>query len=449
MDPTLWKLFAIVLCIVSNGFFVAAEFALVSVRRSRLEELARQGVRSARRVERAVEDLGPYIACTQVGITLASLGLGWIGEPTVARMLEAPLQVLPENFRHGATHAIAIVLALGILTFFHVLLGELVPKCVALQKTEATALLLIRPLAFALLVFRPLIWALSGAGNALLRLMGLDPAGKLHSVHSVEELEIIVGHSHEAGVLDEFEREMVEHSLGFSELTAKDVMIPRLDMRALDINLPTEQLLDQAAQTIHTRFPVYDETIDHIIGILHLQDLYKQIRSSPQELNVRQLLRPPLVVPETVHLDSLIEQFRQAKSQIAVVIDEHGGIAGLVTLEDVVEEVFGEMHDALEAEQPQIQRAPDGRIVVRGDVRLDEVRDDCGWQLEDPDADTIAGFVMKHLGRTARVGDKVDVEAGTIRVENMARHRITQVALLARPQVGAEASAADDRSIAR
>lgn len=438
------KLLSVALLVVANGFFVAAEFALVSVRRTRIEQLVKEEVSSARVVSSAIHDLDRYIAGTQVGITLASIGLGWAGEPAIARLIEPLLQYLPFHVGAKTLHAFSFAVAYATVTFLHVVFGELIPKSVALQKPEVTALFVARPLRLVVRLLHPVIWALNGTGNYLLRRMGLEPAAGHHSVHTVEELEILVRQSHAAGVLDEFERQMLQHTFNFSELTAGDVMIPRPDMVALDVNQPTGPLLDRVAETIHGRIPVFEHSIDHIIGILHLPDLFKQLHRAPQELDVRGLLRSPLVVPESVHLDALIEQFRTSQQQIAIVIDEHGGTAGLVTLEDVVEEVFGEMNDALEAEQPQIQAQPDGRLLVRGDVRLDELNDETGWRLEDPDSDTIAGFVMKQLGRTARVGDRVPTEFGVIQVENMARHRITQVAVTTSPKDDGDAGPPSD-----
>ncbi len=235
--------------------------------------------------------------------------------------------------------------------------------------------------------------------------------------------------SHEAGVLDDMERQMLQRTFRFSELTARDVMIPRLDVVALDVDRPIAELLDQAAQTIHTRLPLYEGTIDNIIGVLHTQDLFRRVRHNPENIDLRKLARPPLIVPETTALDALLEHFRNHHTQIAIVVDEHGGTEGLVTLEDIIEEVFGELQDMLEAEQPDIQEMEDGRIIVRGDVHLHELEERLEWTLDDEDADTIAGYVMAKLGRTARLGDIVETPYGSVRVENMARLRITQVSL--------------------
>jgi putative hemolysin len=217
-----------------------------------------------------------------------------------------------------------------------------------------------------------------------------------------------------------------------------NIMIPRVDIVALNLSLSEDELLDRAAQTIHTRLPVYEEALDRIVGILHLQDLFKYLRQPQVGRDIRQLIRPALFVPETMSLDELLRAFQQQHTQIALAINEHGSVEGVVTLEDVVEEVFGEVHDALEALQPSIQPMPDGRILVRGEVRLRELNDRLGWDVQDEEVDTIAGYIMKRLGRAAQVGDVIETPYGTIRVENMARVRITQVAIMPSPTTPAE-----------
>jgi len=425
----LWKLLAILGLVLANAFFVAAEFALVSVRQSRMEELARKGIVTARLIQRAIAHLDSYVACAQVGITIASLALGWIAEVAVADQLVPLFSYLPGKTSMIARHAVATALALIIITILHVVLGEQVPKVLALRKPDQTAMVIIHPMVAAFFIFRPLIALLSSLTNGVLRIMHLEPPSVHSRVHSVDELAILVRQSHEAGVIDDMERQMLQRTFRFAELAARDVMIPRLDMVALDISEPLDELLDKAAQTIHTRLPVYEESIDNIIGVLHTQDLFRRVRQGEQNIDVRKLLRPPLIVPESTSLDELLEHFRSHHTQIAIVVDEHGGTEGLVTLEDIIEEVFGELQDMLEAEQPDIQEMPDGRIIVRGDVHLHELEERLEWRLDDEEADTIAGYVMAKLGRTARLGDVVETAFGTIRVENMARLRITQVSL--------------------
>jgi CBS domain containing-hemolysin-like protein len=282
-------------------------------------------------------------------------------------------------------------------------------------------------------VFTPLVWSMNTLGNGLLRLLRLPPPEEGQGAYSVEELQLLIVQSHQAGILEDIERRVMQRGAQVGDLQVADVMIPRLDMVAVDLTQAVEEVLDRAAQTIHTRLPAYEGDIDHVIGILHLQDLFKSTRQSPPIQDLRPLVHEALFVPETMPLDELIRAFQQYHTQIALVIDEHGILQGLATLEDVVEEVFGELHDALEASQPRIQQTPDGRVLLRGEVRLRELNEWLGWNLQDEDVETIAGYIMKHLRRTARVGDRLDTLHGTLRVENMARMRITQVAILPAP----------------
>lgn len=436
--------FALVLV---NAFFVAAEYAFVRVRRTRIETLAAEGSGAAKAVLHGLDHLNRYVAGVQVGITLAGLALGRFGEPALAAVLE-PLfgAVLPAVLvGPAASRTIATTLTLILITYLLVVIGELVPKSLTLSHTEKVALLVARPMRFCVGFFTPLVWSMSGLGRAVLRLLRLPPTDEAGEAPSVEELKLLIVQSHKAGVLEDIERQLTQRTFRFADLRAADVMIPRLDVVALDVATPTDELLDRIARTIHTRFPVYEGTLDYVVGILHLQELFKHLRTQSGPLDVRRLLRPALAVPETIRMEELLEQLRRHHTQIAVVVDEHGGTAGLVTLEDIVEEVFGELQDALEAEQPDVATAPDGRVLIRGDVRLSRLRDELGWRFEDADAETIAGYVMERLGRVARVGDVVETPpSGEIRVENMARLRITQVSLRAKGSAAEDEGRATD-----
>jgi CBS domain containing-hemolysin-like protein len=426
-----WGIFLVGVLVVVNAFFVAAEYALVRVRRTRMEALAAQGSGMAKVVLHGLNHLTRYIAGVQVGITLAGLASGRFGEPALAALMDPlftwifpPALIGPE-----ASAAITTWLTLIVISYLLVVLGELVPKAITLQFTDRVALLVAKPIRLAVFVFTPVVWSMHALGNGILRLLHLPPPEAGQGAYSVEELHLLVGQSHQAGVLEDLERQVMQRGARVGDLRVAEVMIPRLDIVALNLKLPADVLLDRAAQTIHTRLPAYDDDLDHIVGILHLQDLFKHVRQPSATPDVRSLVRPPLFVPETMPLDELLRTYQQQHTQIALVVDEHGSLEGLVTLEDVVEEVFGELHDALEAAQPSMQPMPDGRVLVRGEVRLRDVQDRLGWELADEEVDTIAGYIMKRLGRTARVGDVIDTPYGTIRVENMARVRITQVAL--------------------
>jgi CBS domain containing-hemolysin-like protein len=421
--------------VVVNAFFVAAEYALLRVRRTRMETLAAQGSSMARVVLHGLDHLNRYIAGVQVGITLAGLASGRFGEPALAAILDPLLTWIlpPALIGPDVSAAITTGLTLLLISYLLVVLSELVPKAIALQCTDQVALLVAKPMRLAVTVFTPFVWSMNALGAGILRLLRLPPLEGEQGVYSVDELQLLIVQSHKAGILEDIERRLMQRGAQFADLHVTDIMIPRLDVVALDLARPTEELLDRAAQGIHTRLPAYENTLDNIIGILHLQDLFKYLRQPQGLSDLRGLVRPALFVPERMPLDELLRTFQQQHSQIALVIDEHGSMEGLVTLEDVVEEVFGEMHDALEAAQPSIQPLEDGRVLVRGEVRLRALNEYFEWQLQDDEVDTIAGYIMKHLGRTARVGDTITTPYGTIQVENMAQVRITQVAITPSP----------------
>jgi putative hemolysin len=436
----LWGVVIVIALVVVNAFFVAAEYALVRVRRIRMEALAARGSRLARVVLHCLDHLNRYIAGVQVGITLAGLAMGRFGEPALAALFD-PLFALifpPSLLGPEVSTALATGLTLLLISYLLVVFSELVPKAITLQFAAQVALLVAKPLQWAVIGFTPLVWSMNALGNSVLRFLGLPPSGDGQGAYSVEELQLLIVQSHKAGILEDIERQLMQRGAQLADLRVNNIMIPRMDIVALNLSLPEDELLDHAAQTIHTRLPVYEETLDRIVGILHLQDLFKYLRQPQVGRDIRQLIRPALFVPETMSLDELLRAFQQQHTQIALAINEHGSVEGVVTLEDVVEEVFGEVHDALEALQPSIQPMPDGRILVRGEVRLRELNDRLGWDVQDEEVDTIAGYIMKRLGRAAQVGDVIETPYGTIRVENMARVRITQVAIMPSPTTPAE-----------
>ena len=418
-----------------NALFVAAEYALVRVRRTQMEALAAQGHRAATMVLYGLDHLSRYIAGVQVGITLAGLASGLFGEPALAALMDPVGTVLfpPALLGPEASTALSTGLTLLVITYLLVVVGELVPKAITLQYPDRIALLVAKPLRLAVWVFTPVVWSMNALGNGLLRLLRLPPPDDGQGIYSVEELQLLIVQSHQAGILEDIERRVMQRGAQVGDLRVVDVMIPRVDIVAVDLTWPVAEVLDRAAQTIHTRLPAYEADLDHVRGILHLQDLFKATRQPPLPQDLRPLVRPPLFVPETMALDALLRTFQQRQTQIALVVDEHGSLDGLVTLEDVVEEVFGEVHDTLEAVQPRIQQMSDGRVLVRGEVRLRDLNDWFGRHVQDEDVETIAGYIMKHLHRTAHVGDTLDTPYGTLRVENMAQVRITQVAILPPP----------------
>ncbi|MDH7568843.1 MAG: hemolysin family protein [Armatimonadota bacterium] len=426
----LLRLAAVMALVFANAFFVAAEFALVSVRRSRVEELAAHGNALARVVQKAVNDLDRYIAGTQLGITIASLGLGWVGESTLAVILLPLLQASGIAPAAETAHGIAVTFSFAFITFMHVVLGELVPKSVALQYPEKTALFVGRPMQVAVNLMRPFIWALNGAGGLVLRMVGIPEPPVHHQLHSVEELRILVDASHKGGLLDEVERDIVQRVFRFGDVLARQVMVHRTQMQCVPVDIDYEELLKLVDETPFTRLPVYEGSIDNIIGVLHLRDLYRHTRRPDAAFNLRQLIHEPLFVPETLPIESLLNEFRRNRAQMAIVLDEFGGTAGLVTLKDVLDEVVGHIYEEHEqAAEPEMVPLDDGRIALKGHVRISEVNEAFHLALEDPDADTVAGLVMNRLGRMPVAGDVVEEKGVRLRVEAVDGLRVTRLSL--------------------
>lgn len=434
MEPTLGmdllRLFSVVLLVLANGFFVAAEFALVSVRRTRIAELVSQGNPAARWAEKALENPDQVIAATQLGITLASLGLGWVGEPALSHILEPLINLFPANIQGEVSHSISAGLAFAIITFLHVVVGELAPKSIALQNPESTSLLVARPTLWTELVFKPAIWALNGTGNFLLKLVGVQPASGHELVHSVEELKMIVTASAEGGVVEVEEREMLHAVFDFGELLVRQVMVPRTEIMAFEADMTLNESIQLAIQSTYTKFPVYDDDLDNIIGVVHIKDLLRA-EMDPERRNstARSLVREALFIPETVHVRTVLQQFRARRRHIAIVMDEFGGTAGLITLEDLMEEIVGEVSDPFDAVQPQIQENPDGSVTIDGLALIEEVNEALGLLLQDPHYDTIAGYVLGKLGRIPVVGDEVNFDNIQLKVKSMDGMRIERLRL--------------------
>jgi CBS domain containing-hemolysin-like protein len=418
--------------VLANGFFVAAEFSLVSVRRTRIAELVAHGNATARSVQQAIQEPDRFIAATQLGITIASLGLGWIGEPALAHLLEPLFGFLPHGWGSAASHtAAAGTIAFCVITFLHVVIGELMPKSIALQRPEETALVVARPTLLAEQLFRPIIWALNGTGNALLRLIGFEPATGHQLVHSVEELKLLVDASQESGVLEDEEKEMLHAVFDFGDMLARQVMVPRTEMICVDADAPIQDVIEMAATHALTKFPVYENDLDHIIGILHTKDLVRVVHQEGRrsQTSVRGILREVLFVPETIRASNLLIRFRARKQHIAILLDEYGGTAGLVTLADLLEEIVGEVADAFDREGPDIERLPDGSALINGLTPIEDVNAAFNLNLSDPNYATIAGYILGRIGRMAQTGDEVDTGNVRLRVEALDGLRIARVRL--------------------
>jgi CBS domain containing-hemolysin-like protein len=442
--------------VLANAFFVASEFALVSVRKTRIDQLASEGSRTAALVQRAVRDLDRYIAATQVGITLASLLLGGIGEQALEPILNFLFMWTPDEL-WGVTRGVLVAsFAYFIMTALHVIIGELMPKSIALQRPEATALSISRPMAFFAALFSPLIWLLNGIGNFLLRRLGFHAAEGHSQVHSPEELDMLFTESHKGGEINLTEFEILHRVVRFSDTSVRAVMVPRLEMQALPVAIARRELTDFLQVRPHSRIPVYQDSMDQIIGIVNSKDLehlnYEElsqemkqlmnaisdhngtprVQDDPPPTDEKILDLTPLVldvafVPETIRIDGLLTEFKKRRQQIAIVIDEYGSAAGLITLADLLEQVFGDLPD--EADEPEILQRPDGSIQLSGLVSIDDVNELFGFGFRSDEADTMAGLVLNALGRTASVGDEVEINDIRIRVEKVDHLRIASLIL--------------------
>ncbi len=424
------KLILVLFLVGMNGFFVTAEFALVSVRRTRIAELVAQGNLRARSVQKALENPDAVIAATQLGITLASLGLGWIGEPALSHFLEPVVHLFPLNIQSEVSHSIAAGVSFAVITFLHVVAGELAPKSVALQNPEAAALVVALPTLWTEIVFKPAIWVLNGTGNMLLRLAGIQPASGHELVHSVEELKMLVEASAESGVMARDEGEMLHALFDFGGLLSEQVMIPRTEVIAVDANASLQDTIQVMLQSPYTKFPVYEENLDQIIGILHARDVIVAMQNPErQHCTARDLAREALFVPRSIPVNHLLREFRNRRQHIAIVLDEYGGTAGLVTLEDLVEEILGEVSGPFDEETPEIQVLSDGQMLIDGLTLIEDVNDELDLNLEDPNYNTIAGYLLGRLERIPQIGDSVDVDDVHLEVKEMDGLRISKVLL--------------------
>jgi putative hemolysin len=430
---------AVIVLVLANGFFVAAEFAIVAVRRSRLEQLASEGVRSAQVARDVVRHLDRYIAACQLGITMASLGLGWMGEPALARQLEPALAPLAGRFAFATAHGIAIGVAFTVITALHIVLGELAPKGLALQHPEGTTLWVARPLRWFYRVFRWPIGLLNAVGNAVLRLFGMRPASGEELVHSADELQLLLDASRQAGEVEPSEARIASRAFQYADVSAGELLTPRTEIEAVPLASTLPELLARARTARHSRLPVYEGSVDQIVGVLYLRDLFPFI-DRPESFDMRAVMRPVLTVPTTKRADALLDEMRAARQVLAVVVDEYGGTAGLITLHDLLEGLVGRIDEepptagADRPAQPPAP-APDGSQLFDGLTRLRDFEEATGLEVTDEErqaADTLGGLVMLKLGRLPRAGDEVPVGTRRLRVERLRRHRVAEARLLPR-----------------
>ena len=417
------QLAAALLLVLLNGFFVAAEFSLARARLTRIDQLADSGRASAGLARQQIKHIDRYLAACQLGITLASLGLGWLGEPAFAGLFEPLFESI--GLGAGSAGLTAVILAFVIITVLHVVIGELAPKTVAIQRAEPVALAIARPLEWFRVLFAPFIAVMNGTANALVRALGVQPATEQELASTPEDLQILIAQSEEGGAIEPEEADMLEGVFGLQESVARDIMTPRPEVTTLAADTPVRAALTEALKTRHSRFPVLNG--DGVLGIVHLSQLARGLLEKGEDTPVRELAGPALFVPETQPVDDLLRQLQARRASLAVVLDEYGDFAGVVTVEDVIEEIVGEIDDERDR-APAVDHRPDGRLIVRGHVPIEDLADH-GVELVDDTVTSVGGLVFTRLGRLPRTGDSVVADGWQLTVEATRGTRVVLVAI--------------------
>ncbi|MBD2844563.1 HlyC/CorC family transporter [Paenibacillus sp. IB182496] len=415
-----------------NGFFVAAEFAMVKVRGSRIDMLVGEGNRRAKFATHLTNNLDAYLSACQLGITLASLGLGYVGEPAIAHIIEPYLKAW-FGLNDTVISTIAFFIAFAIITFLHIVMGELAPKTLAIRKSEQLTLLTAAPLVLFHKIMYPFIWFLNGTANWLLHRFGVEPASEHDSAHTEDEIRILMKESHKSGLIDNTELTLVDNIFDFAETTAREIMIPRTEMVCLYANLPFEENRKIAMQEMHTRFPVCENDKDNIIGFVHIKDLLKI--EDRQIASITEIGRPVTSVPESMQISTLLKLMQKKKTQMAILIDEYGGTSGLVTLEDIMEEIVGEIQDEFDEERPDIERKDDSTYSINGLLLIEEVNSFFGIEIPNEDYDTIGGWIYSQIEIPPREYQKISYRDShdfvIVETDNMRISRI-EVRMLAK-----------------
>jgi len=419
-----WRLAGVLALVFANGFFVAAEFAIVTVRKTRIDQLIAEGSRSARTVRRAITDPTSYIAATQLGITMASLGLGWIGEPALAVLIQPAFSSLPLAMAEATAHSLAVAIAFALITSLHITLGELTPKTIALARAEATALLIVKPTELFMRAFWPFIRLLRGMGRFVTGLIGVHVAEGPAMVHTEEELKMLVTASQEAGVLEEQEEQMLHRVFDFADLTAGQAMVPRTELVAIAGDASGDALLEQIGRGGYSVFPVYKTDMDNVVGILHAIDVIKAIAAGRKDVTAADIAREALTVPETMPADDLLAALRRRGVREALVIDEYGGTAGLVTFEWLMELIVGNVGTAGAG---KITVLADGSAEIDGLTLVQNVNEQFGLHIDEDTYTTLGGYVIGRIGRRAHVGEAIEVEGRIMRVVALDGLRVSRV----------------------
>src|SRR3982751_3530419 len=422
----LLRLAIVLVLVLANAFFVAAEFALVAVRRSRIDEMAARGDAGARLVQRTLKDLDRYISATQLGITLASLALGWLGEEAIAALVDRVVVSLGYTAPSAAIHTTAAAItAFLVITFLHIVLGELTPKSIALVRPERMSKLVARPLYGFATVMMPVIAVLNGAANVILRLIGVRPSTERERVHSPEELRLLVMQSRAHGALDESDTAMLAGVFDFHEKRARDVMRPRTEVVAIPVDATTEEVWEILRRERYSRYPVYQDTLDDVVGVFLAKDFWLYDGNEPFVL--RNFVREPLYIPDTRPAERVLDDLRKTRAHMAVVLDEYGGTAGILTIEDLVEEVIGDINDEYDLAATREAMETNGMLELTGALSLVDARSDYQLMIPDGDWSTLGGYAFAKIGRLPHVGDRAPFPGGELEVVAMDGRRVAAV----------------------
>ncbi len=422
--PSLFSVGWMILLVLLNGFFVSAEFAIIKVKSSRIDALAEEGRRGAKIAKDLLGRLDGYLSACQVGITLSSLGLGWLGEPVVARMLGPWFEWM--GFGERPVYIISLAVAFVLVAVLHIVLGELTPKTIAVRKAETIMLWLAWPMRVFYRLMYPFIWVLNLLSSGLLRMFGMTRVSEQESLHTEEEIRVMMKESSESGLIDSTEMSLMDNIFEFADTTAREIMIPRTEMICLYTQHSLEENLEIALEGTRTRYPVCNQDKDHIIGFIHIKDL---IRSHSRHL--RDHIRPIMAVPESIPISDLMKRMQRGKSQIAILIDEYGGTSGMVTLEDIVEEIVGEIQDEFDEERPAIEQLDTEVYSVDGLLLIEAINDHFGLDLDSEDYDTIGGWLYARLDiLPPQIGNAVEYGEYTYIVEETDNKRISRVQIL-------------------
>lgn len=414
--------------VFANAFFVAAEFGLVAVDRGRVDEEAENGSASATRVQRLLESLSFHLSGTQLGITTSSLILGFIAEPTIATQLD---RLLGGGAGDGTISGLSVFLAIALATIFQMVVGELVPKTIAIDRPFEMSTVLSRAVGIWGVVAKPIIFAFDAAANAIVRAMGIEPADELDQVRSLDEIGRLILSSGEDGTLDVEDVTLLTRSIRFGKKTAAEALVPRVEVVALDSTDTGHDLVEAAMRSGLSRFPVYGQHADDVIGVVHIKAIYAVARDLRATTPITDLMSEPVFIPESVDLDHLLQGLRESRNHLVVVVDEHGGTAGIITLEDILEEIVGEIDDEYDGPSQAMTRIEEqGTFIVAGSLHHDELHDACGFDIPDGEYETLAGFVLDRLGQIPSPGARFVFEGWKVEVVAMERRRVASVRLV-------------------